>query len=64
MLKCKLECIEGVLINLDYHNDFAINEGDILNCEINDYGVSLEYEENRWSMRYKIKDISKFFKII
>lgn len=29
MLQCKLECVEGVLINLDYHNDFTINEGEI-----------------------------------
>ena len=64
MLKCKLECVEGVLINLDFHSDFTVNEGYILNCRIDDYGVSLEYEEKRWSMRYKIKDISKFFKII
>lgn len=64
-LKATLECIYQVNIEFGYDGDILnVEKGEQVECEIEDYGIRLKVNENRWSARFKPSLLQKYFKII
>ena len=62
--RVNLKCIKTVLFKLDiYGREHLFKEGDIVEAEITDSGVSILIG-NSWTFKYRISDICKNFEII